>query len=179
MSNGLAPQVRLQSEQGIGIGALLWSQGWSIDHLAIDQPATSVTFESGVLGWHLPVLPDFMKDHTLTASDDPGKLSEVLRRTVDISRNLWKWQNCAFSLRMRSRPQSGLIDLAILLRVRGRIGTARTLIDAVGHDLTAQMMQIGFEPLSLEGAGLQGFLNPFGRCQIIELRQHEELARLS
>jgi len=177
--NSPSPQAILKPEQAIRIGPLLIARGWPVDRLPLDPPASMTPVESVVRGWRLSDLPDFLKDHTLMASDETAKLAEVLGRLVQLAGNLWKWQNCAFSLRLRSRPQSGAIDLMLLLRVRARPGTAQQMAEAVGDDVVAQMGQLGLMPLVLDDAALRASLNPFGRCSLVELRQHEEVAQLS
>lgn len=179
MSSNSVPQVILQSEQAVRIGPLLIARGWPVDHLPLDPPASVAPVETVVQGWRLPDLPDFLKDHTLAASDEAAKLAEVLGRMIQLAGNLWKWQNCAFSLRLRSRPQTGAIDLVLLLRVRARPGSAQALAKAAGDDAVAQLGQLGLAPSALDDAALRSSLNPFGRCALVELRQHEEVAQLS
>lgn len=179
MTSNSVPQVILKPEQAVRVGPLLIARGWPVDQLSLDQPASVVQVETVVRGWRLPDLPDFLKDHTLAAGDETAKLAEVLGRMVQLASNLWKWQNCAFCLRLRSRPQTGAVDLALLLRVRARPGTAQPLAAAAGDDVVAQLGQLGFAPSALDDAALRTSLNPFGRCALIELRQHEEVAQLS
>jgi len=167
------------SEQAVRVGSLLIARGWPVDRLPLDQPASAVPVETAVRGWRLPDLPDFLKDHTLAGGDEAAKLAEILGRMIQLAGNLWKWHNCAFSLRLRSRPQTGAIDLAFLLRVRARPGTAQPLAEAVGNDVAALLGQMGLAPSALDDAALRSSLNPFGRCSLVELRQHEEVARLS
>lgn len=179
MTNSPALLMATKPEQAVRIGSLLLTRGWPVDRLPLDQPASLVPVESVVRGWRLPELPDFLKDHTLTASDESARLSEVLGRMARLVSNLWKWQNCAFSLRLRSRPQTGAVDLAILLRVRARPGAAQPLAQAAGDDVVTLLSQLGLTSSALDDSALRASLNPFGRCPLVEVRQHEEVAQLS
>lgn len=178
MNSSLIPTPAMQPEQAIALGPLLLPVGWPAGLLAASNP-TPVPAERALLGWRLPALPDFLHDHTLTAADDTGRLAEVLGRMVALVANLWKWQNCAFSLRLRARPQSGAVELALLLRVRARPGAARPMAVAVGQDVVAQWQGLGLTLEALDQAGLQGFLSPFANVTLVELRQHEEVVHLS
>src|SRR5262245_54504501 len=43
--------------------------------------------------WELPFLPDFLRDHTLAATEPAGRLREVVGRWVLLLGSLWRWSD--------------------------------------------------------------------------------------
>ena len=73
--------------------------------------------EAGLFGYKIPYLPDFLTDHTLLGESQVDRLEEVLQRFSRLVAGLRKHHGSAFALRFISRPESGSIDLFLILRV--------------------------------------------------------------
>ena len=160
--------------------------------LSILSPSTN---ELALFGLRIPRLPDFLAAIS-PSQPEPTRLAEVLRRWAEALANLWKWRQCAFALRFLARPADGVTEVTLLARVAltpsplpnlgegrasgARGGGVRALAAGLAADLQRLLaaLDIPTEPL-LDARTLAAARQPFLPAHLVEIRQHEEVARLA
>jgi len=129
-----------------------------------------------IIGYRIPYLPDFLADHTLLGERPSERIDEFLDRWVQFVGWLWKWRNSAFSLRLLSDPQAGLVQIVLLARLSTYPGEARNLTTGaeIAADLGRLMTTFGLPFQRLYQPELASCLVPFPNYALVEVRQHEE-----
>ena len=134
-----------------------------------------------IFGFHLPILPDFLFDHTLLGPGDTEKLNEVLGRFGRFLIGLRKYQSAAYALRYISAPDQGAVQIYLLGRVLDSPGRAESLANQAASDLSQHLLAFGFVANSLSSSELEAVRNPFGGrpATYVEIRQQEEIVRIT
>lgn len=149
-------------------------------------PLASLNLESGLTGYAIPYLPDFLADHTLLGRSPAEHLSEVLGRFERLVIGLRKYTNTAYALRFVAQPDRGAVDIYLLSRFLGQPGRTATHASLVGADLGVHLKSFGLPYHSLPAHPNQNgsptisqICQPFqGPVAIVEIRQHETLVPL-
>lgn len=130
--------------------------------------------EAAYFGMLLPVLPDFLQDHTLLGNTLAEKLAEVLGRFERLVIGLRKYQGVAYTLRYLSRPQDGAVEIFLLGRFLPPPGQTLADVERVAADLDKHLTSYGLPHTALGGAELDAALRPFASPPyLVEVRQQE------
>ncbi len=134
-----------------------------------------------VFGYQLPVLPDFLSDHTLLGSSESERLTEVLARFGRILVGLRKYQSAAYALRYISVPEQGAVQVYLLGRILDAPGRAENIANFAADDLGQHLIAYGFTAAPIPAASLDSVRIPFGGrpASIVEIRQQEEVVRIT
>jgi len=149
-------------------------------YLVLNPHQLPSPIEYSLFGIKIPYLPDFLSDPSIAGRDDVERVNHILHRWTQLVADLWKWHTASFSLRFLSDPDRGKVEIVLLCRVAAQVGQSGNVSQALVHDLTqlAASINLPTEPLP-DATSLAKYRSPFPRPQLIEIRQHEEIVRLT
>jgi len=135
--------------------------------------------EQALFGFRFVALPDWLTAPDVMGQSETDKLAWALRTWQQFIGNLWKWKGAAFALRFLSRPDQGALEATLLGRVR-LLDHALQVAQALAGDLRSQLAALHLDPQPIpDGGALAAARRPLPLHCLLEVRQHETVARLN
>lgn len=135
--------------------------------------------EQALFGFRFETLPDWLSAPDVMGRSEAEKLAWTLQKWQQFISNTWKWKRAAFALRFLSRPDQGVIDATLLVRVSVP-QQARAVATSLAADLDVQLSALHLSPQPLPDVrSLEVARRSVPMESLVEVRQHETVVQMN